>query len=193
MLSSSFILARGEDATFKVVFWVIVGIVWIISSIASSLKKKVEQSQKRVDVSEIPIELTSRMEVASPPLYRPPLLPRPAVPQRDAPRRSMPPGIPMLKARPVAPKLKSAQRGSAPPRMPPQRIAPPLPVGLTKQTITVNNPRPAVSTAPPAKAESPASQLARALQRPGALQTQIVIAEILGKPLALRESLLPRA
>src|SRR2546423_74147 len=63
MHPTSFILAANDDAPIKVIFWVIVGIIWFIGSIVSALKKKTVQSQKRVDISEVPIDLMPSMEV----------------------------------------------------------------------------------------------------------------------------------
>ena len=34
------ILAAGDDALIKVIFWVVIGIIWLISSIVSAIKKK---------------------------------------------------------------------------------------------------------------------------------------------------------
>jgi hypothetical protein len=194
----SIILAKGDDALIKIAFWVVIGVIWVISSIVSSIKKKMQEMPKPQDISDVPIELTPTMEVRSaqemrssqmrPPQRRVPQMPgvrigQPMFPTRAAPLRPVPLGPPPLKQKGKLPKRRSAAQ-----------VAPVAPPQLYKQNIATPDQPPAlgalqpVSTAPKAARESTASQLARALQRPGALRTQIVIAEIFGKPLALRET-----
>src|SRR5258706_14013438 len=97
------ILAAGDDALIKVIFWVVIGIIWLISSIVSAIKKKAEQSQKRLESGEVPIELTPTMEMRreetefSPLSMRAPPLSMPPMAMRTAPLVPFPFDRPPLK------------------------------------------------------------------------------------------------
>ena len=205
---NSIILAADDDSSVKVIFWVIVGIIWFVGSVVSALKKKAVQTRKRVDISEVPLDLTPAMEVRPvqqiraqqmeyprirvsqgppPPRTQQQRAAMPALAALAAQLRAMPMGPPPAKARGGTGKSKAKSQR----RLPTPPVAPPVP--YKSRLIPQEDPAskgsalPAVAT-PKSAHPSAASQLARALQRPGALRTQMVIAEILGKPLGLRET-----
>jgi hypothetical protein len=160
------ILASADDSIAKVVIGVIVFIFWGLGSIASALKKSAEKNQQRRMASELPIELTPRMEVAA-------ARPVPARPPAQRPAQ----GRARMIAAPVAAPAprRVAAAPLAPPVLAPARATSPKsqPIG----TISPVMPRPV----------SPAGQLAKSL-RPESLRTQWLLTEILAKPLALRET-----
>ena len=158
------ILAAGGEAEvfIKVIFGIIVFIIWAISNIASAVKKSSAARQAGSVSAEPVLELTPRMEIPMPP--KPVVRKRvvPMAPVRLPPLPGNRPGVKKVKAPKVVPEATP-------------------PFVVTQPVAAAARPR-SSSTA----ATSPAAQLAQLL-RPQNLRTQWLMTEILGKPLALRE------
>ncbi len=163
------ILAAGGEAEvfIKVIFGIIVFVIWAVSNIASAVKKRSAAGQSELVSAEPVLELTPRMEIPLPPI--------PVVRKRVvamAPVR--PPPLPGN--RPVSKKVKAPKVVA--------EATPPFVV--TQPAAAAAKPRTSYATT-----TSPAGQLAQLL-RPQSLRTQWLMTEILGKPLALREEANPR-
>ena len=76
------ILADDSTAIIKVVFWVIIMVIWGISSLVSAVKKKLREEEARARVAAPALNLTRSMEV---PAARPATGRRPAVSSTLAP------------------------------------------------------------------------------------------------------------
>jgi hypothetical protein len=183
------ILASPDDATFKIIFWVIVGVIWAIASAVGAIKNKIKQAQKRAAAGLLPIDLTPRMEV------KPPALPRPQ--QQMAWQMNVPSAL--------------ASRGPAPRQQQQQKKATRPPPLRPVATPSARRPPPQLPTAPPiqrsaaATAASSSQAVARsrsedraplavklaATLRPQSLRTQWLLTEILNKPLSLRDDFQP--
>jgi hypothetical protein len=177
------ILASSDDAMFKIIFWVIVGVIWAIASAVGAIKNKVKQAQRRAAAGQLPIELTPRMEVKPPPLARPPA-------QQMAWQMNVPSA---LASRGPVPRQK---KGTRPPPLRP--LASPAPRRPPAQLPTA----PPIARAPAASApqaaarsrsedQAPLAVKLAASLRPQSLRTQWLLTEILNKPLSLRDELQP--
>jgi hypothetical protein len=163
-------LASGEEGLIKLIFWVIVLIVWGIGSVASAMKKAAGGATARVP--------------------NPTAAPKPPP---ENPKNAQPPmsAGPRLTARPAANALP-AQFQFAPAASPKKNrrraVPPPMPTARPPQSP--QPPARTLSVAPPMAAiveqtTSPASDI-RILLRSGSLGNQWMICEVLAKPLALR-------
>lgn len=174
------ILATNEDPTGKIVIFVIAAIIWAIRSIASAINKKSQQSAARQEKGELPIDLTPRMEAPRPPVQKQPVANRPAQRRGATP----PPPLPVQVPRPVVPPgIFVGGNVFARPRQAGQTMggtAPAKPaIAAVAQAVSTPSPKSVASV-------SKRSGFARML-RPEILRTQIIVAELLGKPLALRD------
>jgi hypothetical protein len=176
------ILADVDEGAIKLIFFVIVAIIWGIGALISAVKKKAEQMRK----AQMPLALTPRMEAQQQPpggaLRRDQLPVAPAI---------WPPPPPAVGQ--TAP--SGRQKGRKESRRPPvvaRPVPPPLPVAAPS-LVPAAAPAPIASTAISASAPTATGHGAtraasvRSLLRASALPTLIVIGEVLGKPLALRD------
>jgi hypothetical protein len=182
MFSFATILADVDEGAIKLIFFVIVGIIWGIGALISSIKKKAEQMRK----AQMPVELTPRMEVQS---QQQGVLRRDQLPVAPA---VWPPPPPALgQAAPV--KQKKNRKGPQKPPVVARPVPPPLPVAAASLAPAVAAPisvatSPAAASAPAATGHGATRATSvRNLLRAPALPTLIVISEVLGKPLALRD------
>jgi hypothetical protein len=160
-----FILA-SEDPLFRVIGVVIVMIIWGISAMSKAMKGKPKSVQT------------------------PAVAPRKAAPAKSAPR-------PVTVARPA--RLPAAQKnlprvqgaaampargGTLPPLPQLQRAKPPVPV---QRVAKVNRPAAAAPVSAPSQVTAVKPAVVAGWLRPGAVRSQIILAEIFKPPLALRE------
>ena len=174
------ILAVNDDATGKVIIALIAGVIWAIGSIVSSLNKKAEEEKSRQSSGRFPTDVVPPMEL------------QPLAPALQPPRRAMPPSLPSS-SRPVTGpnqlKRKTATEGSIfsrPRRKTSPGVAAPVPLKSVKAVAP-----PAPPSAAPARRSrtaSPAAPRIAGLLPPELLRSQIIVAEVLGKPLALRDN-----
>ena len=139
------------DATFDLIAFVFVAIIWGIGALASAMKKSAQA--------------------------RPPAGPMP--PQAQAAPR--PAAVPIP---PVRKEKARAPRKAAAPALPAGRQAKPVPPPLRRSvSSSVTQPQ---ATKGPAAAPAPTSSFARLLQ-PDTIRAQYILAEVLGKPLAMKD------
>lgn len=172
------ILASDDGAIFKIIFWLVVGLIWLIVTIVKGVAKAMggnQQAARRSATSaEAPIDLTPTMEV------RPPAV-APQLWQQLAP--------PPVAVAP--PPLPTAKRGKKV-RRPAERLAAQaVPVQQRQaQQASIASALIASATARPTPS-APAPVTLTALQqavRPESLRRELVLLEILGKPLSLRDN-----
>ncbi len=105
------ILAANDDSSFKLVFGVIVIVIWAISSLFKAIKQKAQQAQQRARMNQLPVDIAAR----------PPQAPlSPPLPATLAPTSAG--------GRPP----RSGKRGKATPPPPPHIIPPSLPIRTTR-------------------------------------------------------------
>jgi hypothetical protein len=184
MLPFATILADVDEGAIKLIFFVIVAIIWGIGAMISAVKKKAEQMRK----AQMPVDLTPRMEQQQGVLRRDQLPVAPAV---------WPPPPPALGQTAPVRQQKKNRKGPQKPPVVARPVPPPLPVAAPSPAMAVAA-SPIAATAPAARpavgsVSDPTSRGAtraasvRNLLRAPALPTLIVISEVLGKPLALRD------
>jgi hypothetical protein len=208
----SLILAVTDDVNpyvGKVIFGIVVFILWGAGAMASAVRKQRRQERARQQkmLSEVQQEMSARRNVTTPPPHRQrpdaarghPAMPPPVPPQwlpagargvfdRRVPPPPPVPAIPVQHvAQPVAmrPKAKRRQQrpfaASAPPVPPVPRMQPAAPAAPRGQDV---------SSLPAADRPATAPANAVALHRwltVGTLRSQFILTEILQPPLSLRE------
>lgn len=170
----SILSASEGDATFKLIIFAVMALFWVIGQIASKLNKK---------KAEPPVQLPDRP--MPPPVI---LTPQQQQQQRPQDPRYIDPRFGDRRTAdpvPVDPRPKVMQ---IPPRKKPKKNAAPPPMGQPVQAHTVMSgmeaTRPATTVAPtlPSRGKGIRQTLSR-----NSLRQQLVMAEVLGKPLSLRD------
>lgn len=166
------ILAAGNDDPIKVIFGVIVVVVWIIGGIASALKKK-GQSSEGEDGFIVPPPLPREIPRSVP--QRQPL-PRQATVPRPRPSSAIPIHTKPVLRRPAAVRKKTPAKRPAP-----QKALAPVIAAADADIITSRLP-----TAPPLPPRSFARTIAQSLA-PKSLRRQFILTEIFQPPVTLRD------
>jgi hypothetical protein len=164
------LLAQNEDPTMKIVIGLAFAAFWIVAQILAALGKNKEKANRRTN------EPLAEAPSPSPPPLRVPRqtnVPRPQQSQRRSPVEAPP-------ARQRPPKVKRR-----PPAMPPPLRAP-----AVMRSATVAVPAPVEEFDPHATvvAKPKAADRVRAALQPASLREHFILVEVLGKPVALRDS-----
>jgi hypothetical protein len=169
VFSFGFILARSSDDDWiKVVFGVIVAIIWGIGALVAAVNKKAQEAKRRRQYNRLPSDIARRQQPTSP--------------------RAMGAGFPPQ----AAPKQAKARGGK---RRPVVVAQPPVPVAARSYQQAPPPPpisQPAAPIAPSARKASAAaaapsaSRIARLVRRPESLRAALILKEILAPPPGLR-------
>jgi hypothetical protein len=190
------ILANAGDDFGKIIFGVIVFVIWGIGALVKMSKTQTAQSRKRQEELNAAIreqlEVARQREAAAAALGQPPPLRRQQ--QQPQRRQARPPLPPQMRQPPVA------MRSPAPPRTPQQfgkqqkrrAVSPGQPAAAIPQALLEEIPQ--VATSEIGRGSVPASPARRqaatgpAIRLTAAnLRQQFILTEILQPPLALRE------
>ena len=168
---TTLLAADFGDIPPKLIFWVFVGAIWLISSIMSGLKKAI---QGKPTVVPRPVSSTIDMAVMQP---VPPAAPRRGVSSTaQAMGETLRAQFAAQAGSQIRTKQKQKRRAVPPPLIiQPSSSASPAPISIAPPMapVTVKTPLPNLNL--------------RQLLRPESLRNQWILTEILGKPLALRE------
>jgi hypothetical protein len=153
------ILARsGEDSFIKILFGIIVLVIWLGGALMSALQKRAEEAKRRARYNQMPTGYTR---------------PVPPVPANPAGFPTPPP--------PKAKSKRAAKRQNLGKPLP----SAPAPA-IVRPTLATAPPTPATTRATPAPTAQP-SQIARLLRRPDSLRAALILNEVLSPPVALRD------
>jgi hypothetical protein len=170
MVNITYILARSADDEFmKIVFGVGAVIVWGLFQLIGAIAKKAEDAKRRTRYGRLPEDVARRGGV--PPLPVPPVPGQRKQSKAKAGRKAV--AAAPTRARRVAPTataFASAAQAHA------------TAVGARQAAETASRPQ---EVRRPGAA--PAGQIARLLRRPESLRAAVIMNEVMGKPVGLRE------
>ena len=183
------ILADSIDGQVRVLFWLLVVVIWAISAIAGKVKKAAQKDRERLRAVRQSIEQSRGIAQPQAGRVRPPVQLAPEIARRVPPLRvtrapEAPPGTAPVVLRAAANYnvvAKALTRATAAP--------PPLPVKRKKATPEVQLEEVSPSqggVASPAPATVGAAAIRRWL-RPTTLRQQFILTELFQTPLSLRE------
>jgi hypothetical protein len=161
-----FILARSSDDDWiKVVFGVIVAIIWGIGALVAAVNKKAQEAKRRRQYNRLPSDVARRQQPTSPRAMGAGFPPQPA-PKAAKPRAKRRPVVVAQPPVPVAPVY------AAPP--PISQAAPPAAISQSTRRASA------------AAAAPSASRIGRLIRRPESLRAALILNEILAPPPGLR-------
>ena len=178
-----YVMAASDSDPVKVIFGIIVFVIWALSSLASNANKKAEEEKRRRfretmerDQSPLPPFPVAPAAERTSSAPQPPVMMRRLdlpVPQRPLPKAKVPQRL-----------IKSRKKVAGPPplRTPIPLPATPAPAPSPTPTDVIQSPTVAAAQASAATAAS-----LRAWLRPATMRQQFMLTEVLQPPLALRE------
>ncbi|MFT3786247.1 MAG: hypothetical protein QM770_08785 [Tepidisphaeraceae bacterium] len=162
------ILADGSDGVIKIVFFLIVGVIWAIAQLVAWLQKQAKKAKER----------QAQESWGQQPMQAPPPPPIPV----QMPRMPVPPPLPPEQQQRKSKRQKQQERQALAARAAEQQRA-----AQSASRTRVNLDAPAAATVAPPRphANDQANSVAknvRMLLQPGSVRESFVLSEILGKP-----------